>query len=745
MTTKRRPLMLLHLAAFLLACLISPALLADVPETLPAHDGKPGDATKPVKVYILAGQSNMVGMGEIKGARNLYSAIYLTSNPDAPVGPRTVYKVGNYKILKLEIFDKDGKPTPGASTSGVLKVPVTGVYQVISSGPNFSMFAEEKYGGYVLKAGEQYAFKSDAVPGEQPDLIFKKLDMLGNGDLEAVVKREGMFPWLVDAEGNWVARQDVTYEDARIRTDIDPTPLSPTSNNGKTIGPELGFGHVLGTYHDEQVLLIKTAMGNRALGFDFRPPSSGKLGEPNEWESKEYSLMVEGVTKTLENIDKVVPGYKGQGFELAGFVWWQGHKDRFTPELDAAYEQNLVNLINDVRKQFNAPDMPAVVATVGFGGNALQQGDNYWNIFNAQLNVANEKKYPKFAGKVATVDTRGFWRETDESPKGEGHHYNRNAETYYRVGDALGRAMVGLVGGKAQPLPNPKPHKPIAKADDGEQTEAQKTIAQEALRPIYIQSIAQDYLNNPRYAKVIAEEASGTRPGRANQFLNGAMYGLINCYRDVGINDYDWKAFGPDLSQAAWSYHSFDPADDKQGKGFRGVQWPEGMDSWTAAEFDAKAAGFKHGHMPFGSAGGELKGLREGCESTFCGCGITPRTLWAKEVLMLRTTIDVPKLKEGHRYRLVLGGAAHVNSGQGYAIYIDGKLVNQSTAGVGKRQGGQPRGGHLYTDVIDELKDGKATIAVYSFLKYSGGPGPFPNGHIQVHLQEQKLPEGLLK
>ena len=52
------------------------------------------------------------------------------------------------------------------------------------------------------------------------------------------------------------------------------SPLTATSN-GKTIGPEVGFGYVMGTYHDAQVLLIKTAMGNRALGFDFRPPSSG--------------------------------------------------------------------------------------------------------------------------------------------------------------------------------------------------------------------------------------------------------------------------------------------------------------------------------------------------------------------------------------------------------------------------------------------------------------------------------------
>ncbi len=36
--------------------------------SIPKSDGKPADMTKPVKVFILLGQSNMVGMGKVKGA-----------------------------------------------------------------------------------------------------------------------------------------------------------------------------------------------------------------------------------------------------------------------------------------------------------------------------------------------------------------------------------------------------------------------------------------------------------------------------------------------------------------------------------------------------------------------------------------------------------------------------------------------------------------------------------------------------
>ena len=96
----------------------------------------------------------------------------------------------------------------------------------------------------------------------------------------------------------------------------------------------------------------------RALGFDFRPPSSGRTQPTNQWESLEYKLMVEGVRKTLAQIDKIVLGYQGQGYEIAGFGWFQGHKDQGTTKEE--YEKNLVNLINDLRQEFKVPKMPAV-------------------------------------------------------------------------------------------------------------------------------------------------------------------------------------------------------------------------------------------------------------------------------------------------------------------------------------------------------------------------------------------------
>ena len=53
----------------------------------------------------------------------------------------------------------------------------------------------------------------------------------------------------------------------------------------KSFGPELGFGHVMGDFHDEPVLLLKACIGNRSLGWDLLPPGS----EQYEFDGKIYA------------------------------------------------------------------------------------------------------------------------------------------------------------------------------------------------------------------------------------------------------------------------------------------------------------------------------------------------------------------------------------------------------------------------------------------------------------------------
>ena len=72
----------------------------------------------------------------------------------------------------------------------------------------------------------------------------------------------------------------------------------------------------------------------------------------------------------------------------------------------------------------------------------------------------------------------------------------------------------------------------------------------------------------------------------------------------------------------------------------------------------------------------------------------------------------------------------------------DGRLVAESTTGVAVRQGGQPRGAHVYGDFRREFGGGPTTLAVMSFLRYHHprqGVIP-PRGHLSVWVEEQKIP-----
>lgn len=287
------------------------------------------------------------------------------------------------------------------------------------------------------------------------------------GSLEHVMQEQGKYAYLKAADGQWAARDDVRYVRVMVGRDggmgVHADDWLKVNGN---FGPELGFGHFVGEATEAPVLLLKSCIGNRSLGWDLLPPGSerfefdGKIyagyGEsPLSWDKgtepvpiawyagKQYDDDIANAKKVLENLAEYYPGYEGQGYEIAGFVWWQGHKDQ-NPAHASRYEQNLVNLIRTLRRDFDAPEAKFVLATIAFGGDALS-GPGL-TVAEAQLAVDGETgKYPEFRGNVAAIDARPFWREQNVSPSPQGHHYHHNAETYMEVGEALGRAMVKLL------------------------------------------------------------------------------------------------------------------------------------------------------------------------------------------------------------------------------------------------------------------------------------------------------------
>ncbi|MGK0157468.1 MAG: hypothetical protein ACI9SE_004449, partial [Neolewinella sp.] len=96
------------------------------------------------------------------------------------------------------------------------------------------------------------------------------------GSLEYAVKTENLYPFLVDENGAWTERKDVR----NVRVMVGRGGGMRVFNNewmtvkGGKIGPEYGIGHHLGNLLDEPVMILKSCIGNRSLGWDLLPPGS---------------------------------------------------------------------------------------------------------------------------------------------------------------------------------------------------------------------------------------------------------------------------------------------------------------------------------------------------------------------------------------------------------------------------------------------------------------------------------------
>jgi alpha-galactosidase len=255
----------------------------------------------------------------------------------------------------------------------------------------------------------------------------------GKGSLEYVAKQPetaATFKHLLDKDGKWVVRDDVWihYLDRKGKLTVG------FGAKDDRIGPELGFGFVIGDAYEEPVLLIKLAWGGKSLAVDFRPPSSG--GEVGPY----YKEVVQRTRSILANLKKEFPEFGDRGYELAGFGWHQGWNDRINQAFVDEYEQNMANFIRDIRKDLGVNDLPFVIAETGMTG-PEEKHPRALALMKAQAAVAEHKE---FKGNVAFVGTKAFWRDKEISPTGQGYHWNSNAETYYLIGAAMGTAMKKL-------------------------------------------------------------------------------------------------------------------------------------------------------------------------------------------------------------------------------------------------------------------------------------------------------------
>lgn len=362
-----------------------------------------------------------------------------------------------------------------------MTTPRTGLFALLTAAALAGSTFAQKTPAVDLKPDGKPA---DMTKPVQVFILLGQSNMLGmgnigpaekDGTLEHAVREKKKYPYLLDTADKWTVRQDVR----NVRVMVGKDGGMGIHNNewmtiGKSkIGPEIGIGYHLGTAIDAPVLVLKSCIGNRSLGWDLLPPGSkgfefeekdAKTGETKTWvyagyketperwlkgttdptparynwyAGKQFDDDTANAKKVLAELEKYYPGAKK--YEVAGFFFWQGDKDRYNAGHAGRYEQNLVHLINTLRKDFDAPAAKFVCATLGQTKKGADGNEGL--ILDAQLAVdGNSGKYKEFKGNVATVYSHPL-----SLGGASNSHYNGNAETYMNIGEAMGQAMVGLL------------------------------------------------------------------------------------------------------------------------------------------------------------------------------------------------------------------------------------------------------------------------------------------------------------
>ncbi len=345
---------------------VPPASLASAPSV--------ADGNGKLKIFILAGQSNMIGYGKVDLGADLSKA------------SRTPHILGGAGSLRSMV---NSNP---AAYSDLIDATKSVTYTIAANAATGAAADTKIY--------SSWATRSDVWVSSWDEGALGKTTERRKGPLSVGFGDENVMP-------------------------------------AGYIGPEFGFGHIVGNALADKVLLVKTAWGGKSLAVDFRPPSSGGTTGPY------YKEMLAKIRIVLADVKKYYPDYDGKGFEVAGLGWHQGWNDRVNSAYVSEYEVNMANLIRDLRKDLNLPGLPVVIGNTGMAD--ADKDPTAVRLITAQGNVADPKKYPEFAGNVNAVDTRPFHYPATSPEIGFIYHWNYNGESYFHIGESMGKSMLTLL------------------------------------------------------------------------------------------------------------------------------------------------------------------------------------------------------------------------------------------------------------------------------------------------------------
>ena len=439
---------------------ITPAIVAALALScpLPAFaDTKP----KPLKVFILAGQSNATGMARTRTLEHI------------KMSPETAKQYA-------DVFDKDGNPTTLDAVyvtqwmdkeGGRLEPKFGGRVKGGSAfGPEYGcgiyLHKELNEPFLIIKTSQggkslNYDFRPPSAdkwtpPPGHPDLIKPepvekkapalavpaKLDIANDWKPEKLHALRRRHLGMDGVKGAEVGKIGDVYPIYILSASMGKLKGDPFQAGDLILAVDgAGLGenpvdqwrdafHGSKTLDGDWMMKVTRWRAGKIESFDFDlcdMLKGGRAGLPQELENMKqaaieaekqrggfYRDMITHVKSVLSDVKKHHPAYDpAAGYELAGFVWFQGWNDMIDTgvypnrEKPGGYDQYtwlLEFLIRDLRKDLNAPNMPAVIGIMGIGG--VNAEGNIGNFQKAQLAIAEK---PEFKGNVIAVETGKYW------------------------------------------------------------------------------------------------------------------------------------------------------------------------------------------------------------------------------------------------------------------------------------------------------------------------------------------------
>jgi len=375
----------------------------------------PKQSSKKLKIFILSGQSNMVGHSRGHTIATLF-------NPDG----------AKDKQLTQLVFKKDAK---------------------------------------ISKA----ILDKQLVRARKGDVLTKKIKTMSDGTEKSAAEAE--LKEIKEAQTAYkknvvdsLVDSDRVYINSIADRNIKSGKLCMGYGGGTDqIGPEYGFGLSIAEKIDGPILLIKVSWGGRSLNYNFRPPSAGeyqldekqkasdKVAEIKKNAGNDYRTMNEVVHNVLANLKDNHPAYDPKaGYEISGFLWFQGFNDQFSDAFRNNYKDNMIAFIKDVRKEYKVPNMPFIIGVLGTSQTEEKVAANAVSVAQREAakapefkdNVLAVESYTQYALDSLAVYNTGWSKhqlEWDTVGSDRPYHYLGSGKFLVRFGDAMADAMVELI------------------------------------------------------------------------------------------------------------------------------------------------------------------------------------------------------------------------------------------------------------------------------------------------------------